>query len=128
MDQHPQQPSEQATDGDAGLSRRTFMAASAGAAAVGVSAVGAVAGASQAAATTPAAKAGQAAGTAEATHHAPKLTRTIKDAKHIVVLMQENRSFDHYYGTLRGVRGFGDRATIELAGGYSVFDLSLIHI
>ena len=122
MDQHPQQPSEQATDGDAGLSRRTFMAASAGAAAVGVSAVGAVAGASQAAATTPAAKAGQAAGTAEAAHHAPKLTRTIKDAKHIVVLMQENRSFDHYYGTLRGVRGFGDRATIELAGGYSVFD------
>ena len=22
--------------------------------------------------------------------------------------MQENRSFDHYFGTLRGVRGFGD--------------------
>jgi phospholipase C len=35
-------------------------------------------------------------------------TRTIKDVEHIVVLMQENRSFDHYFGTLRGVRGFGD--------------------
>lgn len=33
---------------------------------------------------------------------------TIKDVKHIVILMQENRAFDHYYGTMRGVRGFGD--------------------
>jgi phospholipase C len=30
---------------------------------------------------------------------------TIADLKHVVILMQENRSFDHY-GTLRGVRGF----------------------
>ena len=29
--------------------------------------------------------------------------------------MQENRSFDHYFGTLRGVRGFGDRSTITAA-------------
>ena len=28
--------------------------------------------------------------------------------KHAVFLMQENRSFDHYFGTMRGVRGFGD--------------------
>jgi phospholipase C len=35
-------------------------------------------------------------------------TGTIKDVKHIVVLMQENRSFEMYYGTMRGVRGFGD--------------------
>lgn len=35
-------------------------------------------------------------------------SRTIKDVEHIVVLMQENRSFDHYFGSLRGVRGFGD--------------------
>src|SRR5574337_796678 len=33
---------------------------------------------------------------------------TIKDVKHVVILMQENRAFDHYYGTMRGVRGFGD--------------------
>ncbi len=33
---------------------------------------------------------------------------SIEDVEHIVVLMQENRSFDHYFGSLRGVRGFGD--------------------
>jgi phospholipase C len=49
-------------------------------------------------------------------------TGTLTDAKHIVILMQENRSFDHYFGTLRGVRGFGDRSTIQLPGGYSVFN------
>ena len=36
-------------------------------------------------------------------------TGTIQDVQHVVILMQENRSFDHYFGTLRGVRGFGDR-------------------
>ena len=49
-------------------------------------------------------------------------TGTLTDAKHIVILMQENRSFDHYFGTLRGVRGFGDRSGIQLPGGYSVFN------
>ncbi|HEY3540177.1 MAG TPA: alkaline phosphatase family protein, partial [Trinickia sp.] len=33
-------------------------------------------------------------------------TRSIEDVAHVVVLMQENRSFDHYFGTLRGVRGY----------------------
>jgi phospholipase C len=32
-------------------------------------------------------------------------TGTIADVEHIVILMQENRSFDHYFGTMRGVRG-----------------------
>lgn len=36
--------------------------------------------------------------------------------KHVVVLMQENRSFDHYFGALKGVRGFGDKSTIDLPG------------
>ncbi len=35
-------------------------------------------------------------------------TGTINDVEHIVILMQENRSFDHYFGTLNGVRGFAD--------------------
>ncbi|MGB3072390.1 MAG: phospholipase C, phosphocholine-specific [Ottowia sp.] len=48
-------------------------------------------------------------------------SRTIKDVKHIVILMQENRSFDHYFGTMRGVRGFGDPFPIPLASGKSVF-------
>jgi phospholipase C len=39
---------------------------------------------------------------------------TWKDAEHIVILMQENRSFDHTYGTLRGVRGFNDPRAIRL--------------
>ncbi|AUG77360.1 phospholipase C [Kitasatospora sp. MMS16-BH015] len=47
---------------------------------------------------------------------------TIADAQHIVILMQENRSFDHYFGTLKGVRGFADRSAIQIAGGYSVFN------
>ncbi|MFD0147568.1 MULTISPECIES: phosphocholine-specific phospholipase C [unclassified Streptomyces] len=42
--------------------------------------------------------------------------------RHVVVLMQENRSFDHYFGTLRGVRGFGDRNAIELPSGTPVFE------
>jgi phospholipase C len=45
----------------------------------------------------------------------------IRDIKHVMVLTQENRSFDHYFGSLRGVRGFGDRATVTLPGGRSVF-------
>jgi phospholipase C len=49
-------------------------------------------------------------------------TGTIADVQHVVVLMQENRSFDHYFGTLRGVRGFDDRATIQISGGNSVFN------
>jgi len=32
----------------------------------------------------------------------------VSDIKHVVVLMQENRSFDHYFGTMPGVRGYAD--------------------
>src|SRR6478672_2610875 len=39
---------------------------------------------------------------------------TYMDAEHIVLLMQENRSFDHTYGMLRGVRGFNDPRAITL--------------
>ncbi|MCQ9155099.1 phosphocholine-specific phospholipase C [Acidomonas methanolica] len=38
---------------------------------------------------------------------------TIEDVRHIVVLMQENRSFDHYLGHLSGVRGYGDRHVVR---------------
>ena len=33
---------------------------------------------------------------------------SLSDIEHVVILMQENRSFDHYFGTLSGVRGFSD--------------------
>ena len=38
---------------------------------------------------------------------------SLKDIKHVVLLMQENRSFDHYFGTMQGVRGFADTATYQ---------------
>jgi phospholipase C len=48
-------------------------------------------------------------------------TGTIADVEHIVFLMQENRSFDHYFGTLRGVRGFGDPRAVRLPSGDPVW-------
>ena len=39
---------------------------------------------------------------------------TIEDIEHIVILMQENRPFDHHFGTLRGVRGFNDPRAIQI--------------
>lgn len=36
------------------------------------------------------------------------------DAEHIVILMQENRSFDHCFGSLQGVRGFNDPRALQL--------------
>jgi phospholipase C len=49
-------------------------------------------------------------------------TRSIRDIEHVVVLMQENRSFDHYYGVLRGVRGFGDPHPATLPSGRPVWE------
>jgi phospholipase C len=43
------------------------------------------------------------------------------DAEHVVILMQENRSFDHAYGTLRGVRGYNDPRALTLANGDPVW-------
>ena len=51
-------------------------------------------------------------------------TGTIQDIEHIVVLMQENRSFDHYFGSLKGVRGFGDPRPVLQDNGRSVFHQS----
>ncbi|WGL52815.1 phospholipase C, phosphocholine-specific [Nocardioides sp. BP30] len=88
----------------AGVDRRTFLA---GTSAAGLAALAAQVGALP----------GGRLETADAA-----TSGTIADVKHVVVMMQENRSFDHYYGTLRGVRGFADKSTITLPGGYSVFD------
>jgi phospholipase C len=43
------------------------------------------------------------------------------DAEHVVILMQENRSFDHVYGRLRGVRGFNDPRAVTLPDGKPVW-------
>src|SRR5580698_6846276 len=45
----------------------------------------------------------------------------LSDIDHIVILMQENRSFDHYYGTMSGVRGYDDAAASLLPDGRPVF-------
>jgi len=45
----------------------------------------------------------------------------LTDIKHIVILMQENRSFDHYFGAMPGVRGFADHRAIRLPDGKPVF-------
>eukprot|EP00211_Chloroparvula_japonica_P003775 CAMPEP_0119119962 /NCGR_PEP_ID=MMETSP1310-20130426/1222_1 /TAXON_ID=464262 /ORGANISM="Genus nov. species nov., Strain RCC2339" /LENGTH=702 /DNA_ID=CAMNT_0007109421 /DNA_START=130 /DNA_END=2238 /DNA_ORIENTATION=- len=41
--------------------------------------------------------------------------------EHVVIFMQENRPFDHYLGTLAGVRGFNDRATVPMRSGFNAF-------
>src|SRR5687768_18196598 len=46
---------------------------------------------------------------------------TYLDAEHVVILMQENRSFDHCYGSLQGVRGFSDPRAMRLPNKNSVF-------
>lgn len=48
-------------------------------------------------------------------------TGSLRDVEHVVILMQENRSFDHYFGSLRGVRGFGDPTPATLPNGKSVW-------
>src|SRR3984957_9476363 len=51
----------------------------------------------------------------------PPRRGSLGDIKHVVLLMQENRSFDHYFGTLAGVRGFDDAEAMKLPNGKSVF-------
>jgi phospholipase C len=55
---------------------------------------------------------------------APKQA-SLSDIEHVVILMQENRSFDHYFGTMSSVRGFSDPAVLKQnVGGktYPIFD------
>jgi phospholipase C len=73
-----------------GITRRQALKG-AGAAGLGLGAFGGVEGLLSAAA--------DAAGSG---HHASPA-----DIEHVVILIQENRSFDHYFGTLSGVNGFG---------------------
>jgi phospholipase C len=50
-----------------------------------------------------------------ATTSVPPAGSDLGAVEHVVFLMQENRSFDHYYGTYPGVRGFDDRTDDALA-------------
>ena len=101
------------------LTRRSLLTGSA-AAAAGVMAAGlpGIAGAG--------APAGH-SGAAQTAAAAARRTGTIKDVKHVVVLMQENRSFDHYYGSLKGVHGFSDRTPLTYPNGTTIFDQPSTH-
>jgi phospholipase C len=46
---------------------------------------------------------------------------SIADVEHVIFLMQENRSFDHYFGAMRGVRGFADPRAVKLPSGKPVW-------
>jgi phospholipase C len=92
---------------DSGLSRRRFLQYT---------------GLGAAAAVTAGCSGGPRAGAAGRSAARPEgWSGTIADMKHVVILMQENRSFDHYFGTLRGVRGFGDKQILTYPDGTSIF-------
>ncbi len=68
---------------------------------------------------------GLSGGLIESIHRAlaiePAQGSSFLDAEHVVILMQENRSFDHAFGCLRGVRGFNDPRAITLPDGNPVW-------
>jgi phospholipase C len=49
---------------------------------------------------------------------------SLSAVKHVVILMQENRSFDHYYGTLSGVRGYADTSLLRFPSNSTVWNQS----
>jgi phospholipase C len=107
-------------------SRRAFMVGGA-AAAIGAAAIGAGAGGTGAGARASGHQVtdAQARLIDKVTSAATATPASLSDVKHIVILMQENRSFDHYFGTMSGVRGFSDPAVpTQTVGGatYPVFD------
>src|SRR5437868_4331275 len=56
-----------------------------------------------------------AAGLRRALAASPAPCGRLADIEHVVIFVQENRSFDHYFGTYRGVRGFSDPAGAPFA-------------
>jgi phospholipase C len=51
----------------------------------------------------------------------PEPLHSLRQIEHVLILMQETRSFDHYFGTLSGVRGFDDPRAPRLPDGRPVF-------
>ncbi|MBO0730645.1 MAG: DUF756 domain-containing protein [Acidimicrobiaceae bacterium] len=103
---------EEQESNDSMISRRGFIG---GAAAVTAAAAAGVAFPGVASAATGASRSPQARSTAR---HGD-----IRDVKHVVVMMQENRSYDHYFGTLArpGSAGFGDKQALQFANGQNIF-------
>jgi phospholipase C len=118
MHDAPETPSERPeSDRTSRISRRRMLQGAGVAAAV--AAAGVATGAAAAAAGN-----GEAASadTTSATATLPTgFTGTMADLKHVVILMQENRSFDHYFGQMPGVRGFADKQALTFQDGTTVF-------
>ncbi|SDL37752.1 alkaline phosphatase family protein [Microbacterium azadirachtae] len=105
----PDDPNTSAPAVATGVSRRRVLQGAGVAAALAATAGGSAAEAAAAEqSSTPPAAAGGFAG-------------TMADLKHVVILMQENRSFDHYFGKMPGVRGFDDKQALRFPDGTSVF-------
>src|SRR6202012_5380081 len=85
-----------------GVNRRTFVGSAA-----------AVAGAAGLAGVLP-------ANLAKAATRSPR-EFDLSQVKHLVFQMQENRSFDHYFGAFPRARGFNDPTAIRLPNGRPVF-------
>jgi phospholipase C len=53
----------------------------------------------------------------------PPRCGSLRDIEHVVILVQENRSFDHYFGSYRGVTGYADPSVLPLndGSGLSIF-------
>src|SRR6202007_2606823 len=49
--------------------------------------------------------------------HNPTGNPSLADIEHVIIFMQENRSFDHYFGMLPGVRGYGDPRPAPMPSG-----------
>jgi phospholipase C len=107
-------PEDEQPSGD-GPSRRQFVV---GGAAIG--AAGALAGSRAAAPSRAQSRLIEQAAAVSAPKNA-----SLSDVEHVVILMQENRSFDHYFGTMSAVRGYSDPAVLtQTVGGktYPIFD------
>ncbi len=90
------------------ISRRTLLGSAAAVAAGGAVGLGALPGSLQQALAVPSAPG------------------TLADVEHVVILMQENRSFDHYFGTLGGVRGYNDSSLVRFPLGSDVLHQGLL--
>lgn len=103
MSSHSPDLVKRSTDGSIGVSRRGFLGTAA--AATALAATGSL--------LPPSVQAAMAK---------PVPPGNLQSIKHVIVLMQENRSFDHYFGSLRGVRGYADKSVTRLPNGKSVFE------
>jgi phospholipase C len=54
---------------------------------------------------------------------APATCGSLNEIEHVVIFINENRSFDSYFGTYRGVKGFNSRAlALPDGSGLSIFN------